>query len=103
MFHSVNHTTTQYNLQLIVSQHNTTYTDTQLTLLNTCHATQSVSLALNASRKLTPGLRPGVRADRQGICQLNTYHLYYWQLFLVVIVAGFVTLRSSPLPLLVEM
>eukprot|EP00116_Pleurobrachia_bachei_P010283 sb/3470545/ len=38
-----------------------------------CHATLSVCSALSAyarpsgSRKLTPGLRPGVRADRQGI------------------------------------
>eukprot|EP00116_Pleurobrachia_bachei_P018371 sb/3478633/ len=44
---------------------------------NPCHATQSVSSALSAyarpsgSRKLTPGLRPGVRADRQGTCQQN--------------------------------
>eukprot|EP00116_Pleurobrachia_bachei_P016105 sb/3476367/ len=36
-----------------------------------CHATLSVSSALlpSGSRKLTPGLRPGVRADRQGTCQ----------------------------------
>eukprot|EP00116_Pleurobrachia_bachei_P010931 sb/3471193/ len=44
---------------------------------NSCHATLSVCSALSASasgsRKLTPGLRPGVRADRQGICQRNRY------------------------------
>eukprot|EP00116_Pleurobrachia_bachei_P012761 sb/3473023/ len=35
-----------------------------------------LSVRHSGSRKLTPGLRPGVRADRQGICQKNDLQVF---------------------------